>query len=366
VAVLTADELLRGPRGRGVCMAVAQRLDQDVRSAWFSASWGDEVTDHDALVRALQAVDPGAVRAWRDPLSFLEPLDESVSSAMYWQAPQQDDVVAAEAEVVAALRPVAEAVVAAPASAWWSTSVDLGALRYTCRYDVEPPSRPVLAGARERLRRWRAETVADDRRAARERPADPEASYSGVWWSTPAMAGLVTTTRPLPGLGSTELAWEEDSFGQRAAATWSLRTISEPRVWEVDGPRSWTALVDRYPLDVTFARRHDWYRTTGRAGTWRIPDWSAVAEDWDAVHVSVAAYLTTATRALPLADGDSATVLAGWNPDRTWWLGDVLTTTTPEPEWWAWPDDPDDPDDPDGPDGPDRGEPRWRRAPRQP
>ncbi len=81
---------------------------------------------------------------------------------------------------------------------------------------------------------------------------------------------------------------------------------------------------------------------TGRAGTWLIPDWSAVAADWDAVHVSVAGYLTTATRALPVADGTAATMLAGWNPDQTWWLTDILATTTPHPaESWHNPEDPD-------------------------
>ncbi len=104
-------------------------------------------------------------------------------------------------------------------------------------------------------------------------------------------------------------------------------------MWEIDGPHAWTRLVDRYPLDVTNARRHDWYRTTGRAGIWRIPDWVAVAAEWDAVHLSVAGYLTTATRALTLADKHAATMLAGWDPDQTWWLTDILAAT-PRPEMW--------------------------------
>ncbi len=64
-----------------------------------------------------------------------------------------------------------------------------------------------------------------------------------------------------------------------------------------------------------------------------------MATDWDAVHVSVRGYLTTATRALPLADGEAATVLAGWDPDQTWWLNDVLVATSVEPQWWHRADD---------------------------
>ena len=51
-----------------------------------------------------------------------------------------------------------------------------------------------------------------------------------------------------------------------------------------------------------------------------LPDWRGIADDWNAVHLSVAGYLTTATRMLPLADPASATVLAGCNPHQMWWL----------------------------------------------
>ena len=123
-------------------------------------------------------------------------------------------------------------------------------------------------------------------------------------------------------------------------------------MWEIDGPGAWTDLVRRYPMDVTSARLHDWYRTTGRAGTWLVPDWSEVAADYDAVHLTVAGYLTTATRALPV-DATTATVLAGWNPDQTWWLTDILEAVSPDPERWHHPDD-----DPAGHDF------AWRRAAR--
>jgi len=341
VAVLTADDLLIGPRGRGLCTAVAHRLSGEL----WPGSRANGTAERDVLIRALEAVDPTPVYAWRDPLAFVEPMDWSVSNAMYWQPPHEQDVVAADPGVVAALRPVADAVATAPASAWWNTPVDLAVLRYTSRFDAgHPPSPPTLTGARERLDRWRVGVLEDDHAAATDRPADPVAPFSGCWWSTPAMASLVTTTRPLPALGSVELVWEEDSLGQRSALIWPLTTTRVPRVWEVDRPAAWVRLVDRYPLEVTNARRHDWYRTTGRVGRWRIPDWSAVADDWDAVHVTVAGYLTTATRALPLGDGDSATILAGWNPDQTWWLTDTLATTTGHPASWHNPCDPNGPD----------------------
>jgi hypothetical protein len=55
------------------------------------------------------------------------------------------------------------------------------------------------------------------------------------------MASVVTTTRPLPGIGSIELAWEEDSFGPRSASVWPLMATRVPRVWEIDGRRRGSA-----------------------------------------------------------------------------------------------------------------------------
>jgi hypothetical protein len=103
-------------------------------------------------------------------------------------------------------------------------------------------------------------------------------------------------------------------------------------VYEICGPDQWADLVGRYPLDVTRSRRDDWRRATGWAGHWLIPDYAAVAADWDAVHVSVAGYLTTAGIAIPADDG-ACTMLAGRDPDATWWLTDVLSSTS-QPEDW--------------------------------
>jgi len=86
------------------------------------------------------------------------------------------------------------------------------------------------------------------------------------------------------------------------------------------------------PLEVTASRRHDWFRTTGRHGAWVIPDWQAVEGEWDAVHLSVAAYLALAGRAIEV-DGERASVIAGWSPDTTWWLTEPPTSDVPPQNW---------------------------------
>lgn len=80
--MLSADDLLAGPRGRGLCLAVARRLGGG----------------------ALEAVDVSPVHEWRSPPACVEEMDLSVSSAMYWQPPHDEDVEAADPAVVAALR----------------------------------------------------------------------------------------------------------------------------------------------------------------------------------------------------------------------------------------------------------------------
>ena len=63
-----------------------------------------------------------------------------------------------------------------------------------------------------------------------------------------------------------------------------------------------------------------------------MPDWPSVAGDWDAVHLTVRCYLTTAGRALDV-DSERASVLAGWDPDATFWLNDVLRLAGPATHW---------------------------------
>jgi hypothetical protein len=328
-------------------MAVAHRLYDRVWSTWFDAAGhlGDTAR-LDALVRSLDEVDVRLDGVWRDPVTFLEPVADTVAFAMYWQPPREEELITADPQVRAALRPLAAAIAGAPATAWWNSPVDLNALRSTHWVDDHSPT-PALTGAATNLLKWREQTVAQNLTARSNRPPRPSIQYSGTWWSAPTMASLVSTTRPLANLGAIQLSWHEDSMGFQDATIWSLETVRPPKVWEITQPQAWVDLVQTYPLDVTYECRDDWQRTTGREGTWYIPDWNAVATDWDAVHLSVAGYLTTATRALPLADGDAATMLAGWNPDQTWWLTDILRSKT-HPDEWHRTEEP-------------TGEPNWRR-----
>lgn len=91
---------------------------------------------------------------------------------------------------------------------------------------------------------------------------------------------------------------------------------------EIDGAQAWAELCRHHSVDVTAERRHDWSRVTGRAGPWVVPDWATIARDYHGVHLTAAAYLGVAGTPIRV-DGRSASLVAGWNPDQTYWLSDV-------------------------------------------
>lgn len=66
--------------------------------------------------------------------------------------------------------------------------------------------------------------------------------------------------------------------------------------------------------------------------------WSRAAEGLDAVHLTVAGYLTAPGQAVPVAD-DTSWVLAGWDPDKTYRLTDVAHAPGVEQRWVRADDD---------------------------
>jgi hypothetical protein len=340
---LTADALLASPRGVTLCVnllddrltALRRRVPRVWSDACQAARDGDE---RRCAMKIRQCIGIAELAGTPfDEGALLAGLQAVVDFARYWQEPDDEDRAFACAEACAALRPVAEAAAAAvdavPGMHWWAEPVDGSRQRCTQFLDEQPQPEPQLTGTGERVQAWLAD-ARDDEVSAHDRPEDPAAPYSGHWWSSPALSGLPVTTRRLPTLGAIGLGLIEDGHGLRLARCWPVAPQGGDRVYEIHGPEHWAGLVDRYPLDVSRSRRHDWWRVTEWTGRWLIPNYAAVAADWDAIHVSVAGYLTTAGVAVPTADG-ARTMLAGWDPDATWWLSDVLALASPPEVWRA-------------------------------
>ncbi|WP_091560650.1 hypothetical protein [Klenkia taihuensis] len=107
-------DLLAGPRGRRLCLAL---VHQGAGGAWPP----NASCDADMWV-ALAA----AVRDRPEPTAGLlwAALTDSVDSARYGQEPDPTDVALADPRAVELLQPVAADLVADPANAWWWAGAD--------------------------------------------------------------------------------------------------------------------------------------------------------------------------------------------------------------------------------------------------
>lgn len=344
---ITAEQLLSGPRGRRLLLELACRLEEQtqrprkLRKALWATTHrldpnpgvlfgpGTHTTQREhgtpddvALLLSelpLRTADEDVLRA---------ALTDAVDNARYWQEPDGQDVLAATPAVRDALARLAPAPSVTSATGWWSEPI-AEADQWTVLWDGPAPREPdPVLSASQWLRRWQSETMEDEQR---ERPSDPNAPYSGVWWSTPPQQ-LTRTTRSLGSFGPAGLWLVEDRFNWQRATVEHVSVAESALVYEVDGAAAWAELCRAHPLEVTAAKRQDWYRTTGRVGRWVVPDWARVADDYDAVHLTVTGYLAAAGTAIPV-DDDTASVIAGWDPDQTYWLTE---TTTPLPHGETW------------------------------
>ena len=259
---------------------------------------------------------------------LLVALQAAVDSARYWQEPDGEDLLAATPQMHAPLDRIATSVASSDLAAWWVTPIERTA-QASVVFD-DPQTQPSDQAADMVLSRWRDRTLAEEARAQRERPADPRAAFSGTWWSTPPR-DLTRTTRRTGGDGPVGLRLVEDAWNWEWASVRAIVVPAESNIYELDGALAWSELCRRFPLEVTASRRHDWFRTTGATDRWVVPDWVRVADHFDAVHLTTAGYLSTAGRRVAV-QGDTSSVLAGWNPDETYWLTDPPAATQ-EQRW---------------------------------
>lgn len=328
---MTSIDLLAGPRGRRFCLAVVTGLSDESWSLALRSAWdpGDATLRAD-LCAAIGSRDTLLSISEASDTALLKALADAVDCAAYWQPPDELDDLAATPWMLAALRPVADILSDRIVGSWWSSDIDAGSQHAVQWIDEHDMPAPALSGAAERVARWREQTVESERAAARwSRSLEKRTGSS--WWSTPALSSLVQTSRSLPGLGAAGLLLVEDGAGRERARVWPLTPEPGARILELRGPEDWVDLVESHPLEVTQTWRKTAWDTTGIDGRWFIPDFAAVAQEYDGVHLTVEGYLVTAGR--PLNAGNGRTILAGWDPDTTYWLADVLRPSGEPAEW---------------------------------
>ena len=163
----------------------------------------------------------------------------------------------------------------------------------------------------------------------------------GRWWTRPecgeSLRGeppthyepcLVTTTGPWLSAPCVAAFGQEDSYGEpwpcgEEDMMWRpIVPVFEPRVYEIDNAAAWIHLVEAHP--ARFVSTAGAQQRTHGLELWfadhRLyePDWPAVAQEWDAVHLTQLAYAECAYAVIPCLDG--VTTITGWGPDATVWL----------------------------------------------
>lgn len=159
------------------------------------------------------------------------------------------------------------------------------------------------------------------------------------------LASMWTVSDPPPEVhGELIGAWELEPD---PVSRWRLPARPDARVFEVHRPADWVQLVTEYPAT---GRPHPEWELPGpnqlsgdlhellaidcqhgaRISIRRhlVPDWAAVAADYDGVHLSWSGFLTTEGFASDLGDGDVA-LLRYWFSERTHWVRDVFAEPIP-------------------------------------
>ena len=160
-------------------------------------------------------------------------------------------------------------------------------------------------------------------------------------WVTATSDGLWTVTSSEEELADPFVdVWE---LTEGLISRWRLDIESEARVYTVNGPTDWEQLVAAYPLARGQRPNSSWelpgpnqsgvvdelmavdgqqvMRT--KLNRFVEPNWDQVADDWDAVHLTWAGFLTTEGLIIDLGHDDIA-MLRNWHSERTLWLNPVL------------------------------------------
>lgn len=208
-----------------------------------------------------------------------------------------DRVVAMALEQGERLLPLARGLLAQPAAAAWFAPLDRRAQHAVSRRDDgETLSMPVSP----------------------ERPPNGWERYAqkaewGLWTSTGLDGeGEMTSFLASVAFGVADLG----HYFAPPLAAWRLTVIPVARVFEVAGPQDWHRLCARYPADGDDDRL--------------VPDWSAAAEEWDGVHLTLGGLLTSEQVRVESAAGWSEHW--AWDAERTLWLRDVFADAVRLPD----------------------------------
>lgn len=260
-------------------------------------------------------------------------LADSVDWAMYWQPPDAEDTLLADPRIIEALERVAEHVASTGIiQGWMAASTPENQWMITWAGEgTEGQWEPGLEPAHSQLKAWNRELVGNERSRKGDLREEMDTLASGRWWSDPP-GGLYRSFGTFDNGAPIGMLCVEDGMGWSAATVQRLRVDCRKPVFHINEPGHWAQLCLRYPLEVSATMRRNWCETTGRDGFWVQPDWQAVAGDYDGVHLGIDAYLAGAGEIIEV-DAGRASLIAGWNPDQTYWFTDDVRCVGENLDW---------------------------------
>lgn len=248
----------------------------------------------------------------------------SVDAARYWQEADGTDTVLASDELKAPLERIAKHVQESGQVDQWFDAVILHEQHHV-KFEITDPVDPIEDTARtgiKSLLAWKEHVILTEVRDTRDNRSRALGTCSGEWWSSPNFY-LEPTCGQFASGEPVGLSCVEDAFSWEKATTTLVDIPTRANVLEISSAEQWVQLCKDHPIEVTAQKRHDWYHVTGRDGAWLMPDWLAVARRYDGVHLSIGAYLALAGHCLTV-DAKFATLIAGWDPGKTYWFIDTV------------------------------------------
>lgn len=215
-------------------------------------------------------------------------------------------------EQVRPLRGYASAVLADPRNAWWeqpvagSVQVHLVDQRAASRTAGLDPMR--LSAPTGPLGRWDAYS---------QRPINPVLTSTLL----PVRGGEVIASG---GHGELAYGWDADPIYPVTQSCLDLD--SRARVYEITSAGDWHALALAYGDPGTHPGPDRNLLNCGGIDHGLAPTWSAVAGDYDGVHLTFAGLLSALF--VPVSTGDVSTTLWNWTYESTCWLRTAFTACT--------------------------------------
>ena len=196
----------------------------------------------------------------------------------------------------------ARAVIEHPGTAWWFDDIDLQTQTWL---SVHGTLDKFIYGTPRDTMAW-------------HEPQNPSRPWEG--YAQKPLGNQITSTQYGPHLTSKLIAYDErvgDYLCQFPLAWWSIRFLEEVRVYEIHGPSDWHNLCVRYPAKDKQGRL--------------VPNWGAVAEEWDGVHLSFGGLLTAEQNRYESPAG--WTMLDFWHAEQTYWFRALKTETERLPDF---------------------------------